>query len=128
MTLPAMQFSANFDRALAACAHAQVLSMRALEAAAHARSARQSAILIRQRVVDTREAWKGADLINKLLRRHVTTAAETMRAAGITSIAAAAAVRAHVRFVLYDGGLREVEAEPIVERATSWVEETYRAA
>ncbi|MDB4887271.1 MAG: hypothetical protein JWN79_2709 [Gemmatimonadetes bacterium] len=128
MTRPPVRFSTNFDRAVAACARAQVLSTRAVEAAARARATRKSAIHIRQHAVETREAWKGADRINNLLRTHVTSAAEAMRTAGMTKVAAAAAVRAHLRFVLYDGGLREVEAEPIVERATSWVEETFRAA
>jgi hypothetical protein len=63
-----------------------------------------------------------------MLRRQVAVVAHGMRAAGMSEAEAATVVRAHIRFVLYDGGLREVEAEPVVMRATAWVEETYRAA
>jgi hypothetical protein len=41
---------------------------------------------------------------------------------------AAAIVRARVRFVLYDGGFREAEAESVVHRASTWVEELFEAA
>lgn len=125
---PPIHFSPHFDRAVAACAHAQVLSLRATEATARAREMRQSATHVRRRAMETREAWKGAALVNSLMQRQVVSAARAMRAAGIGREDAVAAVRAHIRFVLYDGGLRQREAEPIVERANVWVEQTYLAA
>jgi hypothetical protein len=42
--------------------------------------------------------------------------------------AASASVRAHIRFVLYDGGLTERDAEPVVARASDWVDQVYLAA
>jgi hypothetical protein len=121
-------FSAQFDRAVAACAQAQVLVTRAAEAAARSREARRSSRRLRQHVVETREAWNGAAHSGMLMRRHVADVARAMRDAGMSQDDAAAAVRAHIRFVLYDGGLREREAEPVVERANAWVEEIFRAA
>jgi hypothetical protein len=118
----------HFDRALAACAQAQVLLSRSVEAAARSRELGASSRQIRRHAVETREAWRGADLINSMLRRQVAVVAGGMRAAGMSETEAATVVRAHIRFVLYDGGLREVEAEPLVARAAAWVEETYRAA
>lgn len=128
MTPHPVSFTPHFDRALAACAQAQVLLNRNFEAAARTRELRASSRRIRRMAVETREAWRGADLINAMMRRQVTGVASAMRDAGISETDAATAVRAHIRFLLYDGGLREVEAEPVVARATAWVEETYRAA
>jgi hypothetical protein len=128
VTPPAASFTVQFDRALAACAQAQVLLSRSVEAAARSREVRASSRQIRRLAVETREAWRGADLINSMLRRQVAVVANGMRAAGMSETEATTVVRAHIRFVLYDGGLREVEAEPVVARATTWVEETYRAA
>jgi hypothetical protein len=53
--------------------------------------------------------------------------ATEMRNAGIDRHEAAAAVRAHARFVLYDGGMNEAAAEPVVQRASSWVESLFAA-
>jgi hypothetical protein len=51
-----------------------------------------------------------------------------LRDAGVDDRAAVATVRAHIRFVLYDGGLAEQDAEPVVARASLWVEQIYAAA
>jgi hypothetical protein len=128
VTPPPASFSVHFHRDLAACAQAQVLVSRSVEAATRSRALGASSRQIRLLAVDTREAWRGADLINAMLRRQVVVVAGGMRAAGMSESEAATVVRAHIRFVLYDGGLREVEAEPLVARAATWVEETYRAA
>lgn len=128
MTPTPVSFTPHFDRALAASAQAQVLLSRSVEAASRSREVRASSRKMRRLAVETREAWRGADLINTLMRRQVTGVANAMRAAGMSEAEAATVMRAHIRFVLYDGGLREVEAEPVVARAMTWVEETYRAA
>ncbi len=121
-------FSPLFDRAVAACAHAQLLLTRSVDAATRSRQTRQSARRIRNRAVETREAWRGADQLNTLMRTQITTVVHAMRVAGMDQDAAAAALRAHIRFVLYDGGLREQEAEPVVARANAWFEEIFHAA
>ncbi|MDB4878765.1 MAG: hypothetical protein JWL60_211 [Gemmatimonadetes bacterium] len=127
MTSP-VSFSPHFDRAVTACAQAQILLARAAAAAARSRELRAAVKKTRRLAVETRDAWKGADAINATLRRQVGTVAAAMRDAGVSHEEAAATVRAHVRFVLYDGGLREVDAEPVVARTTIWVAESYRAA
>jgi hypothetical protein len=33
-----------------------------------------------------------------------------------------------MRFVMYDGGMREQEAESVIARANEWVDEVYLAA
>jgi hypothetical protein len=40
------------------------------------------------------------------------------RCAGANDRTAVATVRSHIRFVLYDGGLTEQDAEPVVDRAS----------
>jgi hypothetical protein len=121
-------FTPQFDRAIAACARAQVLLSASAEAAGRSRDVRASAQRIRRLTIETREAWRGAARINAVMQRQITTVATAMRNAGICQDEATTVVRAHIRFVLYDNGLREVDAEPVVDRATAWVEETYRAA
>lgn len=128
MTLSSVTFTPQFDRAIAACAQAQVLLGRSVDASQRSREIRASARRIRRLAVESREAWRGADLINDVMRRQVASVALAMRAAGIGEIEAVNTVRAHIRFVLYDGGLRELDAEPVVERATMWIAEIYRAA
>lgn len=83
---------------------------------------------IRLLAVETRDAWAGADEVFGAMRHEVEVVAGAMRASGVARDDAAAAVRAHVRFVLYDGGLGERDAEPVVERASLWVEMAYSAA
>jgi hypothetical protein len=46
----------------------------------------------------------------------------------VDSASAAATIRQHIRFVLYDGGLTERDAEPVVTRASTWVDMVYAAA
>jgi hypothetical protein len=122
------RFSSVFDRAVAACAHAQLLMTRCAETSAQARSTHASSRRLRLLAADTRDAWVGAGKVFDVMRHEVESVAGAMRAAGIQRDAAAAAVRAHVRFVLYDGGLGEYDAEPVVERASLWVEQLYSAA
>jgi hypothetical protein len=121
-------FSKIFDRAVAACAAAQKLSSQSSEAASRARSARASARRVRTLVAETREAWAIADVVYSDMRREVERVARAFRDSGVDNSAAAATVRAHIRFVLYDGGLTEQVAEPVVARASTWVDMIYAAA
>jgi hypothetical protein len=122
------RFSGIFDRAVAACAQAQLLSARCAATALRARQARLTATRIRLLAAQTRDAWRTADRVFDVMRREVEGVGGEMRDAGWDVRDAAAAVRARVRFVLYDGGLREQEVEPVVERASAWVEQLYDAA
>jgi hypothetical protein len=122
------RFSSVFDRAVAACAHAQLLYARCAETSARARTTHASSRRIRLLAVETRDAWADANEVFGTMRHEVEAVAGAMRASGIGRDDAAAAVRAHVRFVLYDGGLGERDAEPVVERASLWVEMAYSAA
>jgi hypothetical protein len=119
--------SLMLDRALAACARAQQLAAQSTDAVARARAAhcssRSSRVLVRQ----ARRAWAESDAIFSAVRRELETVAAEMREAGVDQRDAAAAVRAHVRFVLYDGGVSEAAAEPVVQRATAWVELLFAA-
>jgi hypothetical protein len=124
----AAKFSSVFDRAVAACAHAQLLMTRCAETSARARTTHASSRRLRALAVESRDAWLGAGKVFDVMRHEVESVASAMRAAGIQRDAAAAAVRAHVRFVLYDDGLGEYDAEPVVERASLWVEQLYAAA
>ena len=69
-----------------------------------------------------------AEILFTSLRGEVESAVSTLRDAGLGEAEVEATVRAHVRFVLYDGGFGENEAEPVVDRTTSWVRELYEAA
>ena len=75
-----------------------------------------------------RNAWVEAEAAHSVLRYEVERVARTLREAGVDDRAAVATVRAHIRFVLYDGGLTEQDAEPVVARASLWVEQIYAAA
>jgi hypothetical protein len=121
-------FTHLFDRAVAACAAAQQLSSRSAEAVSRARAARASARRVRALVTETREAWAIADLVYSDMRGEVERVARALRDSGVDNSAAAATVRAHIRFVLYDGGLTERDAEPVVARASDWVDRIYAAA
>jgi hypothetical protein len=123
----ASDFSPLFDRALAACAKAQQLAARSTQAVAHARTTRSSARRTRALVMDARNAWANSDAVFSLMRHEVEAVAGRMRDAGVDRHEAAAAVRAHVRFVLYDGGMNESAAEPVVQRASSWVNMLFAA-
>jgi hypothetical protein len=121
-------FSKVFDRAVAACAAAQTLSSQSAEAVSRARGARASARRVRALVAETRDAWAIADVVYSDMRKEVERVARALRDSGIDNSAAAASVRAHIRFVLYDGGLTERDAEPVVARASTWVDMVYAAA
>ena len=128
MTPVPVEFSSRFDCTVAACARAQAIVSSAAEAAARSRELRVSSARIRHLAVETHAAWHDARLTSALMRQHVAAIAREMRDAGIDHADAAAAVRAHIRFVLYDGGLGEREAEPVVDRAEACVDDIYRAA
>ena len=121
-------FTLLFDRAVAACAAAQSLTSKSAEAVARARATRASTRRLRALVMETREAWALADLVYSDMRGEVERVARAMRDSGVDNSAAAATVRAHIRFVLYDGGLTERDAEPVVARATHWVDHIYEEA
>jgi len=121
-------FSDLFDRAVAACAQAQRLSAQSAEAVARARATRASARRVRALVSETRDAWAVADLVNSDMRGEVQRVACALRESGMDKSATAATIRAHIRFVLYDGGLAERDAEPVVARANSWVDLVFPAA
>jgi hypothetical protein len=121
-------FSQLFDRVTAACAQAQLLAARSTETAARARAARATARQMRTLATETRDAWANADRYFTTMRHQVEKVAIRMREEGMDEHAAAAAMRAHVRFVLYDGGLREMDVEPVVERTSAWVAALYEAA
>jgi hypothetical protein len=123
----AAHFSDLFDRALAACARAQQLADVSTAAVARARATRISVRRTRVLVTDAREAWADSDAIFSLMRHEVEAVAAGMRAAGFDKRKAAAEVRAHVRFVLYDGGFTEAAAEPLVQRASDWVKLLFAA-
>ena len=124
----AADFSKIFDRAVAACAAAQKLSSQSAEAVARARSARASARRVGALVAETRDAWAIADVVYSDMRNEVERVARALRDSGVDNSVAAASVRAHIRFVLYDGGLTEQVAEPVVARASTWVDMIYAAA
>jgi len=129
MTSPSSaDFTKIFDRAVAACAAAQSLSARSAEAVARARATRASTRRVRALVTETREAWVLADLVYSDMRSEVERVARALRESGMDNSSASATVRAHIRFVLYDGGLTERDAEPVVARASHWVDRIYAAA
>lgn len=121
-------FNDLFDRAVAACAEAQRLAARTGESVNRARLERASARRLRTLVAETRETWAGADAMYSVMRHEVERVAHEMRDAGMDSVAAAATIRQHIRFVLYDGGLSERDTEPVVARASTWVDLMYAAA
>jgi hypothetical protein len=121
-------FSDLFDRAVAACASAQRIAGESAESVRRARALGATAHRLRKLVVETREAWAGADVMYSTMRSEVERVAREMRDAGVDDRAAVATVRAHIRFMLYDDGLTERDAEPVVARASVWVEQIYAAA
>ena len=124
--LPA--FSALFNRAAAACAQSQRIVADSARIVAQHRLVRAVAARLRRTAVHMREAWAEAETVHSVLRVEVERVARTLRNAGVDDRAAVATVRSHIRFVLYDGGLTEQDAEPVVARATLWVEQIYAAA
>jgi hypothetical protein len=129
MTSPGpVHFSRLFDRAALACARAQLLTARSIELSARTRATRATSRQTRIVARGTRDAWAASDRVFTSMRRQVEQVALRMRDAGMNEQSAGAAMRAHMRFVLYDGGLREVDVEPVVERAGSWLAAWYEAA
>ena len=126
--LGAARFSSVFDRAVAACAEAQRLMASCANTSMRARATHASSRRLRSLAAETRDAWAGATAVFDVMRQEVEAVAGALRETGVSRDDAAAVVRAHMRFVLYDGGLGEHEAEPVVERATLWVEMLYSAA
>ena len=121
-------FSELFNRGVAACASAQRIAAESAETVRQARALGTTSRRLRALVAETRDAWAGADLVYASMRSEVEQIAREMRDAGVDNRTAVATVRAHIRFVLYDGGLTERDAEPVVARASVWVEQTYAAA
>ena len=128
MSHRAPTFNDLFDRAVAACAEAQRLSGRSAEAVRKARLARASTRRVRILIAETRETWEGANAMYSMMRVEVERIAREMRDAGVDNAAAAARIRQHIRFVLYDGGLTERDTEPVVTRASTWVDMVFAAA
>jgi hypothetical protein len=121
-------FNDLFDRAVAACADAQRLSGRTAESVKKARRERASARRVRVLIAETRDTWEGANAMYSVMRVQVERVAREMRDAGVDNASAAATIRQHIRFVLYDGGLTERDAEPVVTRASTWVDMVFAAA
>ena len=121
-------FSALFDRAVAACAESQRLVALSSRTVNRTRASRVDSSQLRRAAMVMRDAWTEAEAVHAVLRTEVERVARTLREAGVDDRAAVATVRAHIRFVLYDGGLAEQDAEPVVARASLWVEQIYAAA
>jgi hypothetical protein len=121
-------FNEIFDRAVAACAEAQHLSGRTAESVNKARLERASARRVRTLITETRDTWEGANAMYAVMRIQVERVACEMRDAGVDSSSAAATIRQHIRFVLYDSGLAERDTEPVVTRASTWVDMVFAAA
>jgi hypothetical protein len=121
-------FPPLFDRAALACVQAERLIWRSTAAVAQARATLASTRRVRSLAHQTRDHWANADAAFTFMRRQVEMVARGFRNSGVAPREAAARVRQRVRFVLYDGGFREVEVEPVVERATAWVDELFEAA
>ena len=120
--------SGVFDRAVASCAEAQRLVSLSAQTMSHTWASCANASRLRRTAVQVRQAWAEAEAVHSVLRNEVERVARTLRDAGVDDRAAVATVRAHLRFVLYDGGLAEQDAEPVVARASSWVAQVYAAA
>ena len=121
-------FNELFDRAVAACAEAQFLSGRTAGSVRKARLQRASARRVRALIAETRDTWEGANAMYAVMRVQVERVAREMRDAGVDNLSAAATIRQHIRFVLYDGGLTERDTEPVVTRASTWVDMVFAAA
>jgi len=120
-------FNELFDRAVAACAEAQFLSGRTAGSVRKARLQRASARRVRALIAETRDTWEGANAMYAVMRVQVERVAREMRDAGVDNLSAAATIRQHIRFVLYDGGLTERDTEPVVTRASTWVDTVFAA-
>jgi hypothetical protein len=122
------RFTSAFDDALRLCATAEVVIAQSAAAVARARQLQAEVRRRRALVLRTRDHLEHGNVVFSALRREVEAIASTMRDAGVVRDDAASAVRDRARFVLYDGGFREVDVEPVVARATAWVDEVFAAA
>jgi hypothetical protein len=121
-------FTPLFDRSAQLCAQVQALVRQSAAEIARARALRLASRSARMLATKARTNLEVAEILFTTLRGEVESAVLTLREAGLDEAEAAAAVRARVRFVLYDDGFRETEAEPVVDHATAWVKELYEAA
>lgn len=121
-------FTPLFDRSVPLCAEAQTLLRQSVTAVHRVRALRSASRRAQALVEEGRRNLAVAEILFDSLRRELERVVTTMRAAGLDQSQAAATVRARVRFVLYDEGFREAEAEPVVDRATTWVRELFEAA
>lgn len=121
-------FSEVFDRAAAACAESQRLVGISARTMTRTRASCSQSAQLRRIAVQMRDRWAQAEVVHSVLRREVERVACSLRDAGVEDREAVATVRAHIRFVLYDGGLAEQDAEPVVARASLWVAQIYAAA
>jgi hypothetical protein len=123
-----LTFNELFDRAVAACAEAQHLSGLSTDSVKRARREYASARRIRSLIAETRDTWEGANAMYAVMRIQVERVAAEMREAGVDNLSAGATIRQHIRFVLYDEGLTERDTEPVVARASTWVDMVFAAA
>jgi hypothetical protein len=121
-------FTSLFERAAVACAESQRHVGDSASAVCRGRAARASNARLRRMAMERFAAWASADAAHRVLRAEVEWIASEMRDAGADREATLSTVRARLRFVLYDGGLTEQDAEPVVQRATIWIEQLYPAA
>jgi hypothetical protein len=121
-------FTPLFDRSVQLCAQAQALVRKSVSEIARARALCSASRSAKPLAQEGRMNLEVADILFTSLRGEVESTVGTMREAGLDEAEATAAVRARVRFVLYDDGFREMEAEPVVDHATAWVRELYDAA
>ena len=122
------RFTPLFDRAALASVQAKQLIRESAAAVARARATVGSSPRVQRLARETRDYWATADVTFNMMRRQVLTAAVSLREAGLPPSAAASTIRGHLRFLLYDGGFCEGDVEPLIERATTWVDEVFVAA
>jgi len=123
-----LPFNELFDHAVAACGEAQRLSALSSDSVKCARLEDAPARRVRALVAETRDTWEGANAMYAVMRIQVERVAGEMREAGVDNRSAGATIRQHIRFVLYDEGLTERSAEPVVARASTWVDMVFAAA
>jgi hypothetical protein len=123
-----LTFNELFDHAVTACAEAQRLSALSSDSVKRARLEYAPARRMRALVAETRDTWEGANAMYAVMRIQVERVAGEMREAGVDNRSAGVTIRQHIRFVLYDEGLTERDTEPVVARASTWVDMVFAAA
>jgi hypothetical protein len=121
-------FTPLFDRSVELCVRAQALVRESSSELVRSRTLKLVARRAKAVAETGRMNLEVAAILFTSLRDEVESTVSSMREAGLTEAEAEATVSARVRFVLYDGGFREEEAEPVVEHTTTWVRELYDAA